>query len=431
MYRQGPAKAVRRAAPVLGFGFLWLVSPILASDEATQGAAPRWLQLGAELRGRFEGYTGLDYSPGSDDAYYLHRLRFRTVLLPRPWLRFSFQLQDARAGGRRQPAPASAANPFDLYETYVEIGGQNSNRWTLRTGRQGLSFGAERVIGYSDWSNVSRLFDAVRLSYQRPHARVDWFASTLVRPDPRRFDRFRRDTQLHGIYASFIQRGVGARIEPYLLWKKTTGGAGLQQVWTAGARLAGPLPRSFDYEAEIDLQAGGLAGQRLRSWAGTWILGRRLGPAQHSPRVFLEYNLAGGNRRPGGRTQGTFDQLFPTNHSKYGIADRIGRRNLRAARLGLTLKPASLWTLSFDYHSFWLLTRQDHLYSADGAPVIRNPAAGSNHVHQEINAQTAIAVTDPFEISFGYARVFPGRFLRESSPGSPITFAFLMWRLRL
>jgi hypothetical protein len=403
----------------------------VARAEAGQGAAPGWIHFGAELRGRVEGFTGLDYRRGTHDFYYLHRLRLSALLVPAPWLRFSIRFQDTRAPGRRSPVPASAANPVDLHEVYAELGSRHAGGWMVRAGRQGLTFGAERLVGLSDWSNTSRLFDAVRISYARRRARLDWFASTLVRQDPGRLDRFRRDTQFHGLYASLGRRDAGAVIEPYLLWKKAAGAAGFEQAWTAGARFTGPLPDSFDYEAEVAFQAGRAGAEPLRSWAGAWILGRRLGAGPRAPRLLVEYDYAGGDRDPADGTRGTFDQLYPTNHSKYGIADRIGWRNMRAGRIGLVLRPGARWTLNLDYYSFWLVSRRDFLYGADGMPVFRNPQADSSHVHQELDAQARIPVTQFLELSFGYARVFPGRFLRESSPASPVNFAFLMWRLSL
>lgn len=405
--------------------------PCAAGSDSGQGAAPGWIRLGAELRGRAEGSTGLDYRRGTHDFYYLHRLRLSAVVSPAGWLRFEIQFQDTRAPGRRAPVPASAANPVDFHEVYAELGNPNASRWRLRAGRQGLSFGAERLVGFSDWSNTGRLFDAVRLSYWGRRARLDWFASTLVRPDPHRIDRFRREVQFHGFQTSFGRPNIGPLIEPYLLWKKAAGPAGFEEAWTAGVRLVGPLPHALDYEAEVAFQTGRFEREPLRSWAGAWILGRRLGSGPRAPRVLFEFDHASGDRDRADGRRGTFDQLYPTNHSKYGIADRIGWRNMRAARTGLVLRPGARWTLGFDYYSFWLASRQDYLYGADGLPVVLNPRASSDHVHQEFDAQARVPLTESFELSFGYARVFPGRFLRETTPASPVNFAFLMWRFRL
>lgn len=402
---------------------------LVAAAEPKPAGGNNRLRFSVELRGRLEGYTGLGFEPGNNDAYYLHRVRLAAQWQPAPWLRLAAAIQDARAPGRRKPIPATAANPLDLSGAYVEAGSAGEG-WRLRAGRQGLSFGAERLIGLSDWSNVSRLFDACRISYQRGGARLDGFVSTLVRLDPERFDRFRDEIQLHGFYAA-VASPAGRVVEPYLLWKRATGKNGAGDILTTGVRLVGPLPERFDYEVETAVQAGRSGAASVRSWAGSWTLGRRLGAAENAPRLFFEYDQASGDRNPQDGVRTTFDQLFPTNHSKYGIADRIGWRNMHATRVGLTLEPGARWTVGVDYHSFWLASRQDFLYGADGIAVLRNPSAASGHVHQELDAQASVRLAESLSLAFGYARVFPGAYLRESSPGRPLNFAFLMWRLRL
>lgn len=405
-----------------------LIAASLSGAAANPANPNKRLRFNAELRGRFEGYTGLGFEAGNEDAYYLHRVRLGLRWEPSPWLRLHAGVQDSRAPGRKRPVPSSAANPFDLHETYLEAG-RAGEGWTVRAGRQGLSFGNERLVGFSDWSNVSRLFEACRISYQRGGARLDGFVSTLVRPDPERFDRFRSETQLHGVYASVATRS-GQVLEPFLLWKRAGGDNLTQNIVTTGARLVGPLPERLDYEIETAFQTGRFAAQVVRSWAGSWTLGRRLGEAESAPRLFFEYDHAAGDSDPKDGVRTTFDQLFPTNHSKYGIADRIGWRNMRAARVGWTIQPGR-WTLGVDYHSFWLASRQDFLYGADGAPLLRNPSARSGHVHQELDARASVRLAESLSLAFGYARVFPGAYLRETSPGRPLNFAFLMWRLRL
>jgi hypothetical protein len=407
-----------------------ILSATAAQDlGADPGNSRQRLRFNAELRGRLEGFTALGFETGNDDGYYLQRIRLGVLWETAPWLRLAAGVQDARAPGRRTPVPASARNPLDIFETYAEIG-RPGQGWNLRAGRQRLSFGAQRLVGPSEWSNVARLFDACRISYEQGKARLDGFVSALVQSDPNRFDGPRREIQLHGFYAS-VETHPRRRVEPYLLWKRMRRDNDRQEIWTGGVRAAGPLPHRLDYELEAAVQAGRLAAMPVRSWASSSTLGRRLGAAESSPRLFVEYSQAAGDKDPDDGVRTTFDQLFPANHIRYGIADRIGWRNMRATRIGLELQPAAAWTLVLEYHSFWLVSRRDFLYGADGAALLGNPSASSSHVHQELDLHSDVRLTDSWNLSFGYARVFPGRFLKESSPGRPVNFAFLMWRLRL
>lgn len=47
---------------------------------------------------------------------------------------------------------------FDLRQGYVEYHNEDNN-FRLYAGRKELRFGDERVVGISDWTNVSRTFE--------------------------------------------------------------------------------------------------------------------------------------------------------------------------------------------------------------------------------------------------------------------------------
>jgi hypothetical protein len=412
----------RRTTRLLLFGLGIALAAASAADPRTPTA---WLKFGGEVRGRAEGLTGVGYQPGSNDAYYLHRLRLNASITPKPWLHIFAETQDTRAPGFRKPVSNSAANSFDLRQGFVEFTGSGSGRWSLRAGRQELSFGAERLVGISNWSNVSRTFDALRLSYQTKNARLDWFASTLVLTNNDHFDRFRSNVKLHGFYSAFRDWLPDATIEPYLLWKST---AGDLDVYTFGVRALGPLPRRFDYNFETAAETGHAGSDDLRAWAGYWILGYKLGDGDRAPHVTVQYDFASGDSNPRDSHRRTFDQLYPTNHRNYGIADRIGWRNMHGAVAGVGFRPRRGLRLNIDYLSFWLANREDFLYASNGAAVVRNPQASSGHVSQEIDVYAVWDLSKEIELAFGYAHVFPGRFLKESTPGSPVTYPYVMWR---
>src|SRR6185295_8135257 len=56
-------------------------------------------------------------------------------------------------GDDRQPNPESDG-PMDLHQAYVTIGNHKEFPLSLKVGRQEMSYGNERIIGPSDWSNV-------------------------------------------------------------------------------------------------------------------------------------------------------------------------------------------------------------------------------------------------------------------------------------
>src|SRR3974377_371699 len=163
-----------------------------------------WLTLGADLRGRLETNTGINFVPGLDDTYYLSRLRLNVSIKAKEWLGFFFQVQDSRAPGySRQPVPGNVEDPLDFHQGYIELGRTARTRWAFRVGRQEMVFGNGRLIGNSNWGNVGRIFDAARLTYKKDGMQVDWFTSAPVVTLNGSFDEPHFNNKFHGCYASF------------------------------------------------------------------------------------------------------------------------------------------------------------------------------------------------------------------------------------
>jgi len=93
---------------------------------------PRWLRLGAVIRGRFEDPSGMNFTPEASDAYYLSRVRLNLTLSPTSWLRFYAEGQDARVFGYNDPTqPANMHNALDLRQGYAEFGTEGQSESTF------------------------------------------------------------------------------------------------------------------------------------------------------------------------------------------------------------------------------------------------------------------------------------------------------------
>jgi len=399
-----------------------------AEPAAPAARRPPWLKLGAELRGRLERPDAQGFLRGNDDGYYLHRLRLDAALEPHRQVRLFFQVQDSQAPGLgAKPAPGSVVNTLDVRQAYLELGPSGGNGWNLRLGRQDLIFGEERLVGAAGWGNVGRSFDAARLTYRRQGVRLDWFASAVVVPLNGSFDKPRLANGFYGFYSSFDRLLKDSVVEPYLLWR--TNSSGDLDVYTAGTRAVGKLHRGFDLGVEMAVQTGHSARDGVRAWAGHWVLGYTLPVKKRPPRLLLEYNYATGDAEPADGRRATFDQLYPTNHAKYGTADRIGWRNIHDWMLGLDWRLSAKWRFTPAFHRFWLASRRDALYTEGGAALLRYAGAASSRVGDEIDLESSYQVTSRFAILGGYARLFRGPFLKQAGRASSSS-AYLMWTLR-
>ena len=394
---------------------------------------PTWLRVRGEFRERFEGFDGLGFAPNRDDTYWLTRFRFDATVRPNPMFGFTVQALDARVGDKSVgPTAAPFRDQLDLRLAHADIGSAKS-KITLRAGRQELAFGDQRLIGHLGWVNTPRSFDGARVTLRAPKLTVDAFALSVVTVADRAFDKSAFDkSQFYGAYSSTSALVPKSTLEPFVFYRigrdliSETGTPGdLRQV-TMGARWVGALPAALDYNVEMAAQIGSLGPDDVRAWAGHWQL-RRMLHAARALRAIGEYNYATGDGNPRDGTRGTFDQLYPTGHDKYGLSDQVGWKNLHHVRAGTELLARKGLVISGSYHSWWLADRHDALYNAGGVALARVPGgAASNHVGQEVDAQAVFTVSPQVQVAGGYAYVFPGAFLKEATPGKRYSEPYVM-----
>ena len=392
------------------------------------GQLTPWLQVRGEFRARIEGFTGGGFADSSD-AYWMDRFRFNAAVSPTRSMKFVVQVHDARAFDKTTGSQvAPLRDTWDLRMAYGEFGSTN----TVRIGRQELAFGEQRLLGPLGWANTARTFDGARVSLKRKGVQLDAFAVSVVTIQP---DAFDKSGSGNGLYGAYLSTTVVPKqtLEPYVLWRQSRGIAAelggvadLRQA-TTGVRMAGKLPSAFDYSTETAVQTGSVGPDAVRAWASHWLVGKTLTGVAAQPRFFGEYNYASGDGNRTDGTRGTFDQLYPTGHDKYGLADQVGWRNIHHARAGVEFKPSAKWGVNGGYHSWWLASVTDALYGAGGAAIARSAAGtAGRHVGQEVDMQAAYNYSPQLQIGAGYAHLMPGEFLTNTTPGHSYSYPYLM-----
>ena len=393
------------------------------------GQLSPWLQLRGEFRARVEGFTGGGFADTSD-AYWMDRFRLNATMTPNPSMKFVVQVQDARAFDKTAGSQvAPLRDTWDLRMAYGEFGSAS----TVRIGRQELVFGEQRLLGHVSWLNTARTFDGGRVTLKRNGLQLDAFAASVVTIQPEGFDKSGFGNSLYGAYLSTTRIVPKQTLEPYFLWRQSSGiaaelggVANLHQA-TSGVRMAGKLPAAFDYSTETAVQTGSAGPDAVKAWASHWNVGKTLPGIAVRPRLFGEYNYASGDANRSDGTRGTFDQLYPTGHDKYGLADQVGWRNIHHARAGIEFKPSAKWGVNGGYHSWWLASATDALYNAGGAAIVRSAAGtAGRHVGQEIDIQIAYTYSPQLQIGAGYAYLIPGEFLNNTTPGHAYSYPYVM-----
>jgi len=409
-------------------------SPQVFSPAAeVNSVLPSWLTFSGLYRARFEGYVGGSYAPDSTAAYMLSQLQLAFTIDPVSWLKVYGQGEDARAFAKT-PALPPFQNTWDIHQAYIELGDTETRTFGLRVGRQELNFGDQRLIGAAPWLNAPRVFDAVRGTVRYGGYRLDLFASSVVNSVTGTWDHHQQGNNLHGLYGGIDKLVPKSTIEPYVLWrlqpsvKNEEGVVANVNEKVGGVRAAGKLPAAFDYGVEMVREFGSLGADRISAWGGHWVAGRTFDAARFKPRVYGEFNYASGDRNPKDGIRGTFDQLYPSGHDKWGMADQVGWRNIKDVRAGVDTKPARNFGLGFEYNDWYLASATDSLYAATGAAVVRSiTGVAGTHVGQEVDVIGTWTIIKPLVAGAGIGHIIPGEFLRKTTPGNGYTYPYLMF----
>ena len=393
---------------------------------------PAWLRFDGELRIRPETYDGGGFDATKRDQYALTRVLLGARVRPGRLASLYVQGMDARAPYKLpNPAGAPFRDDIDLRQAYLQLGA-NDSAW-VRAGRLELAFGDGRLVGALPWANTARTFDGILSSVVRPGYRVDLFAASVVKVVQDRFDRSTPGNNFYGAYGVLPTLVPNGTVEPFAFWRRQSGlrtelGApGVMNFGTLGLHAFGKLPSHFDYDLQMAGQRGGLADESISAWAGHWLLGYTLAGVTLTPRISGEYNAASGDANPTDNRKGTFDQLYPTGHDKYGLTDLVGWQNMKHVRTALDLALPRKWTASARFSRYWLADARDALYNGGGAALARDPtgAAGTD-VGREVDVVAWGKLRRDLGLSAGVGRLLPGHFLRVTTPGASYTYTYTM-----
>lgn len=400
--------------------------------------SPEWKawDIGGQVRARYEVFDGgSPAAPNSDfqktgadnDNSYLWTREKLHVGYTAKWFNVYGEARNSNAVGDDDTRNLGE-DSFDLHQAYLSLGNAKEFPVTVKVGRQELLYGDQRVIGPSDWGNTGRVFDAAKVRYEDKNFWVDAFAARVVMPVDGEVNEPDMHDWLFGVYASsktlipiqesqlyFLSRNVG---------QGSHAGTSPRDIYTAGARvksLPGKL-KGWDYTVEVVKQFGNIVQSGTRrdqdAWASSLMTGFTWADVFATPRLGVEYNFSTGDSDPTDGKSETLDNLFPTNHGKYGLMDYVGWRNIHDACLSLSAKPHKKVTVALDYHLYWLADTHDSFYPQGGSGRSKqgygkNPGY-DNFVGSEINLDVNYAVTPWFGLRGGYGHFFTGSYVNQS-----------------
>src|SRR3989449_5335643 len=354
----------------------------------------------------------------------------------------------------------------DLHQGYLLLKNVLVSGLSVKAGRQEIIFGDHRLFGNFGWSQIGNSFDAVRLTHSMPIGDVDLFWARIFETEnaagcpaggvgscggvifPANGAKATTDQDVYGLYVT-LKAIPNWTVEPYLFLLKDSRAPGVgtaagtnittaqtagQARTTAGGRINGKVA-GLDATAEGAWQLGsissGAAGApandvHINAWAGAFRAGYTMDAVPMKPRVGIEIDYASGDGcagtgpgtgAPGGtcKAQGhfnTFDNLFPTNHFKFGAMDLMAWKNQVTYQAVFDVKPSPGSKLQVNVAIMRLANRHDNWYRASQA-VYGATGAGNNSssIGRELDVHYWHTFKEKFKFEIGAGHFWAGTYI--------------------
>jgi hypothetical protein len=391
---------------------------------------PKWVTIDMQLRGRLESQSSDAYVSGNQEQYLLTRVWGGIEIRPTPWLTGYIQFMDEHAPG--EPAKFAASNmrdTFDDRQAFLEFHEKNV---AILAGRQELRYGSERLVGISDWTNISRTWDGFRGRIGDKN-RIDLFSTSVVTVHPTSLDKHGAGLTFHGAVGTITTWVPKTVVQPFVYIKALPRVEGQQKTYgtetevTPGAEVSSTLPGGFYFDVLGALQRGSFANDSIRAAGGYAKAGYTSQKIYWKPRLLGEYDYASGNPHTNPHRIGTFDQQYPSNHNAFGLVDLFGFQNLKQERANLDLTPAKHLTVLLQQEWLQVASTADNIYSSAAATTITAPTGGfrSDTIGREFDASGKYVFHQYLVLNVGVGHFSPGALMQENSHGAPLTLAYL------
>ena len=382
---------------------------------------PKWVDLQAEERFRYEAYDNSSIKAKVDDSYLLNRFRFQVDLHTPSWFRVTAQVQDARAGFQNPPIGPPNTVRWDLKLAYAEIGDPEKHWFSLRVGRQLINYN-NTIISNSEWRNQARSYDAAVLNLNAKREHLGIFAASAVVPQAYGVSPHQEGNNIYGAYGRIDDFLIPhSNLEPFFLWRvqpaevveaaiaKTTG---KENEKAGGVRFKAQAHTALDYGCEVILEGGKVGAQAIRAWAAQAGAAYQFLNVTAKPRIFAQYDYATGNSNPAqNATHTTFDTIYPTAHDRLGITDLFGWQNIESVRVGATVEPHRRLTLTVQGLDDWAADALDSIYNTSGSAIVTNKTAHGRHLGAEIDSYSWYELNKHFNVGGGIGYFGGGQFL--------------------
>jgi hypothetical protein len=390
-----------------------------------------YLTLGGELRLRYEGFENNNWGeePAPDDDYLLYRALPLADLHLGPNVRLFGQLIAAWAADKRPETPVDETG-VDLLQGFVDVKLPlgDDDAFTLRPGRQILSYGSERLISVRYGPNVLRTFDAAKGFLEAGDWRVDGFYARPVAEGLNDFDNEADDTQsVWSLYATRHDLPVGedAGFDLYYIGYDNDAaafnqGTGSERRHTMGARFYGEA-QGWDWDWEAFYQFGEFAGDDISAWSLASSTGYTFADVALAPRLGVKANIISGDDDPDDPDLQTFNPMFPKG-KYFGELALLGPQNMINLHSTLDLRLAEGWTLGGAAVLYWRESTGDGVYDFGGNLIRSDMGSDARFIGTQAEVVLTYEHSRNLDALLSYSLFEPGDYIEDTGPNETVHF---------
>ena len=332
--------------------------------------------------------------------------------------KITLMLQDYRFFEREPSSDASISrNDFSIYNAILEIRNfAGIDGLFARLGRQELTLGNLRLLGNSNW-NEGRVWDGMRFIYKASAGTLNLFNFDLKRHD------LTPPVQIRGLYYICDKiKGMELYALKYIDRNRVNGEIAVSAINNIGINTYGfnytkKFNKKIEANIETAIQTGDWGPEKHR--ASAFHAGAKyntLSKLNYS--IIIEYNEASGDKNPIDGEHGTFNNLFATNHAKYGYMDLAGWQNMKEIAVRNEFNIQKDLKAKLNYHIFKLQNSKDAWYKANKSVFdARRDASGAsgNDIGSEIDLVLTKKVNANLEIEAGVSKFKAGDFVKKTT----------------
>lgn len=354
---------------------------------------PSKIKFDASIRERFELWDGMNeknYGDNSPDAIgSLHdKILYQRVIAgfvfrPVTSIDIAAHLQDSRAFGwslrnskypdlfkvraKNTEEPYYIMNPneefFEIHDLYIECREFIKN-FSLKIGRQKISYGDNRIFGPGEWGNTGRwTWDAFKISYKNKSNFIDVFAGGTKIHDPEEISIPFTNTEFWGggLYAHYEWKGI-VDIEPFYVIKREGSAPyantlDFTRQWL-GMRLFNNDFHHFVYDFTISREFGNEIGKSIDAYGIVAKIGYQFHTLPSGPILAVRESYASGGKNSESKIR-TFDPAYGSKDQYYGRMNITSWSNLDDREIFVTMVPVKNMKIEMSYHWFYVPVPDD------------------------------------------------------------------------